>query len=254
MCLRVQRFSCQQPVLSLSNSDTFSTAEWIDKTKFLELWDYSQWEAEHWLHCENQKVKKAAQGILIEGQKLDNVISTDQANEIAGLLISIAENEYVEIQKFCLNLYTRETFLYKLINKVLRDRDISKIDTLGPFCSILNHSFDLLSEYSYKGAVYRGVSLTQDQIKLYQRACGIFQQWDSFISTTKNRNLANIYGNILFIITIDGNYVSGLDISSLSNFPEEEEVLLRPGRTFSIDEIKFNVTDKKYHIYISMCY
>jgi hypothetical protein len=96
--------------------------------------------------------------------------------------------------------------------------------------------------------------LNPDQIKLYQQVRGIFQQWDSFISTTKNRNMANIYGNTLFIITINGNYVSGLDISSFSNFPQEEEVLIRPGRTFSIDEIEFDAIDSKYHVYISMCY
>ena len=238
----------------MSSSDTFSEAEWIDSSKFLDLWDYSRWEAEHWLHCEDEKVEKAAQGILIEGQKLDNGVHTDQVNEIAGLLMSVAKNDYVEIQKFCLNLYTRETFLYKFINIVLRNRDISKADTLGPFCSILNRSFVLLSEYCYTGVVYRGLLLSPNQIKLYQQARGIFQQWDSFISTTKNRTMANIYGNTLFIITLDGTYVTGLDISSFSNFPEEEEVLLRPGRTFSVDEVEFDRTDSKYHIYLSMCY
>jgi len=254
MSLRIQRFSLEKPVLSLSNSDTYSEAEWVEKSKFLAEWDYSEWEGEHWLFCTNQKVEKAAQGIIIEGEKLGNDIYMDQTNEIAGLLMSVAKNDFTEVQKFCLNLYTRETCLYKLINQMLRNRDMTKVDTLGPFCSILNGSFALLSQYRYSGVVYRGVLLSPEQIKLYQQACGIFQQWDSFVSTTKNRNLANIYGNTLFIITIGGPHVNGLDISSLSNFLEEEEVLISPGRTFSVDEVEFNIPDNKYHVYISMCY
>ncbi|CAF1184889.1 unnamed protein product [Didymodactylos carnosus] len=254
MSLRIQRFAFEEQVLSLSNSDTYSEAEWIEKSKFLDEWDYCQWEAEHWLFCTNQKVEKAAQGIVIEGEKLGGDIYMNQANEIADLLMSVANNDFTEIQKFCFNLYTRETFLYKLINKVLSNRDTTKVNTLGPFCSILNRSFVLLSKYRYTGIVYRGILLSSEQVKLYQQARGIFQQWDSFVSTTKNRNMANIYGNTLFIITIDGLYVNGLDISSFSNFPEEEEVLIPPGRTFSIDEIKFNTVDDKYHVHISMCY
>ena len=114
--------------------------------------------------------------------------------------------------------------------------------------------FTLLSKYLYSGVVYRGILLSPEQIKLYQQACGYYQQWNSFISTTKNPNLAKIYGNTLFIITVDSLYVNGLDISSLSNFPEEEEVLISPGRAFSVNKVEFNASDDRYHVYILMCY
>ncbi|UJR17679.1 hypothetical protein I4U23_004577 [Adineta vaga] len=103
--------------------------------------------------------------------------------------------------------------------------------------------------------VYRGVLLTPKHIERYQQAQHIFQQWNGLISTTKNPDLAMIYGNTLFIITIDGSNVNGLDISSFSNFPEEEEeVLISRGRTFSVDKVEFNTKDNKYHIHLSMCY
>ena len=141
MILRLERFSLEVPVLSFSNSDTYGEAKWFQKSKFLHEWDYGQWEAKHWLFCTDQKVEKAAQGIIIEGKKLDNDVYMDQANEIAGLLMSVAKNAVTEVHELCLYLYTRDTFLYKLINQVLRDRDMTKVDTLGPFCSILNGSF-----------------------------------------------------------------------------------------------------------------
>ncbi|CAF1539002.1 unnamed protein product [Adineta ricciae] len=128
---------------------------------------------------------------------------------------------------------------------------MSKVDTLGPFCSILNHSFRSLSDYAYGGVVYRGILLTPEEVNCYENARDDFLQWDSFVSTTKNRNLAMLYGNTLFTIEMD-MYASGLDISSFSNFPAEEEVLIRPGRAFSINDMEFNTADNKYHINISI--
>ena len=40
-------------------------------------------------------------------------------------------------------LYTAESFLYKLVNSSLRSNDMSKMDTLGPFCYLLYHRLRL---------------------------------------------------------------------------------------------------------------
>lgn len=39
--------------------------------------------------------------------------------------------------KTCLFIYSMESFLYKRINQISRDKDISAIQTLGPFAVIL---------------------------------------------------------------------------------------------------------------------
>ncbi|CAF1538968.1 unnamed protein product [Adineta ricciae] len=249
--MRITRFFDDNPVVLPSKASTFSDAEWEDTTDFLNAWDFGPWEAEHWTNCTPQKVKKAAEGILIEGEKLNDDICKKQAKEIADELVLVANSDLKTIQKSCLHLYTKETFLYKLINEVLRNRDMSKVDTLGPFCSILNNGVRSLSGYAYQGVVYRGVLLTSEQVNRYENARSDFLQWDSFVSTTKNRNLAMFYGNTLFTIEID-MYARGLDISSFSNFPEEDEVLIRPGRPFSINDMEFNTADNKYHIDISI--
>ena len=42
-----------------------------------------------------------------------------------------------------------------------------------------------------------------------------------------------------------------MDISSLSAYPEEEEVLIRPGRAFKIEQVEFDRTKNKHLIYLT---
>lgn len=44
-----------------------------------------------------------------------------------------------EILERVVYIYTLDTFLYPLINASLRNEDWSKIDTLGPFCFLLQY-------------------------------------------------------------------------------------------------------------------
>ncbi|CAF3402596.1 unnamed protein product [Rotaria sp. Silwood2] len=262
-CLRFERFFLNDDFLivpSTNGNDTFTEGKWDYKIDFLKAYEYEDeetWEDEHWLLV--HRIEEAAKGILLEGASLCNAqsnLNMDQVYETAGLLISITNaTDCTEILKFCLHLYTRDGFLSKLINKILRGGDISKATTLGPFCSILNSSFRLLNTYKYDGIVYRGLLLDEEQLKRYQQAIGTHQQWNSFISTSKNRVVASVYGNTLFIITFyNSPYTYGLDISSFSQFPDEEEVLIQPGRTFCIQEIIFNNADDKYNVYIRVCF
>ncbi|CAF4740288.1 unnamed protein product, partial [Rotaria sp. Silwood2] len=73
-----------------------------------------------------------------------------------------------EIALRCLFLYTRECFLYKLLNK---EEDLSKVDTLGPFCDFLWNSLsseNLKSKYQFTDLVYRSASLELDEIHAYK--------------------------------------------------------------------------------------
>jgi hypothetical protein len=57
-------------------------------------------------------------------------------DEIARLYVEAS----TEIGQMCFYLYTRESFLYKLINCVLREpymRTDAQLKTLGPFCYLL---------------------------------------------------------------------------------------------------------------------
>ena len=73
-----------------------------------------------------------------------------------------------KITQFLLYLHTQETFLYKDLKKASRDKDESKIITLGPYALVL--SFILLkrksSQKSKVNFVYRGMYISK---KLFDR-------------------------------------------------------------------------------------
>eukprot|EP00494_Astrolonche_serrata_P016691 UN16862 len=64
-----------------------------------------------------------------------------------------------------IELYTRESFLYRVLNKSERDRDKDKIKTLGPFSYLLNKCCDRYS--GEKILLYRGALLTRTQLDEY---------------------------------------------------------------------------------------
>ncbi len=144
----------------------------------------------------------------------------------------------------CVHLYTRESFLYRVLNTALRDSDHSKIETMGPLCFLIRNYSHVCQ--GFVGTVYRGLDLSPSTITSYKQAVNMWRTWPSFTSTSKNRKMAEIRGNTLFIITIRpikfSSAVRAYDISSISQFPSEEEVLLPAGVSFQI----INVDQKSY--------
>ncbi|UJR12746.1 hypothetical protein I4U23_016920 [Adineta vaga] len=96
-----------------------------------------------------QSVEHAAAGILIEGEKLGY---SNEAQWIANHLLEVKHNNKQEIGERCIALYTRDCFLYKLLNKTLREDDLDKHNTLGPFAFLLSFEglFSLSDVYRYK--------------------------------------------------------------------------------------------------------
>eukprot|EP00494_Astrolonche_serrata_P013817 UN13942 len=66
-----------------------------------------------------------------------------------------------------------ETYLYKVYTKVQRERAESKVDNLGPFSVMVQHSFWRLIGVPRKcpiKKVYRGAVMTTEQINEYRTA------------------------------------------------------------------------------------
>jgi len=81
-------------------------------------------------------------------------------------------------KKFIL-LYTLETWLYPALNKASRDKDQSKILTLGPFACALywalttaEEAKPLSKEMSLPFVVHRGLSLNQETLDDYKAIVG----------------------------------------------------------------------------------
>jgi hypothetical protein len=101
--------------------------------------------------------------------------------------------------------------------------------------------------------VYRGTSLSEKMIEEYRAAVGKIIVWPAFTSTSKDRHVAEFCsGNALFIIEVSGIHSQGVrDISSLSQFPEEREVLFCGGQSFVVLKIEWDSESGKYLIYMS---
>lgn len=104
-----------------------------------------------------------------------------------------------EILEYAARLYTAESFLYKLINSTLRNKDMSKLHNLGPFCYLLSHYLEQ-NEDRLNKIVYRSANLTDDMIKEYKQAVGKHIVWHSFISTSEDiRVVEQFVGHELFV-------------------------------------------------------
>jgi hypothetical protein len=157
------------------------------------------------------------------------------------------------VKKCAAHLYSCDSFLYKLVNSTLRNNDLSKIDTLGPFCYLLSKYLPFKRPVGYLSyTVYRGTKVNMEMIEEYRAAVGKRIIWTAFTSTTKDYQVAECFSdNALFIIEVIGSHTQGVrDISSLSRFPDEREVLFCAGQSFTVLKIERNSNSGKYLIYI----
>ncbi|CAF3407548.1 unnamed protein product [Rotaria socialis] len=166
-----------------------------------------------------------------------------------------------EIGEMCVYLYTKECFWYKLINSVLRSTDGSnfpreQLQTLGPFSFLLDVYLKTLGKRN-NFTVFRGVTLTEEERKAYIPPEYPYLHFSSFTSTSLNRSKAEAFGNTLFIIDLDQEYgydggpmQSGADISFLSDFSDEQEVLIWPATSFRVIKYEYDSIKNKHIIHM----
>ena len=173
------------------------------------------------------------------------------AQEMADELIRCADDR-LKLTKCAVTLYTKETFLYKELNKALRSDDMSKMKTLGPLCYLINAYVSQRQMLTEDKLVYRGMLLTDEMIKEYSEAVGEEIDWPAFASTTKYRPMAELLGNTLCIIKLcRGLFVHGSDIANISHIPDEEEFLLSVGFVLQVEKVEIDSSKKKHKIYLN---
>ena len=202
-------------------------------------------------------VDKAAQGIVDEGKQLGR---TQEAKQMAQLLLEKKSAEMKVVWQCCVHLYSLESFLYKKINEVMRligdnsQEQVwrSKIPTLGPFCLLL---WDDPSNKTMKTKItlYRGATLTEEQIDTYRQMAehpNEYRSFQAFTSTSRNREKAEEFGKTLFIMYVEFAFIA--DISSLSAYKAEEEELITPGVCFSVQKVEFDQKSNKHLVYLKL--
>ncbi|CAF1120988.1 unnamed protein product [Didymodactylos carnosus] len=202
-------------------------------------------------------VEKAALGIVEEGKEVGKQI---QAERMAKMLREKKEAEMRDVWICCAHLYTMDTFLFKKMNEAMRSIGSeehetiwrSKLHTLGSFCLLLwDNPFN--SESAKPGTIlYRGTQLSDDLISSFKDDCSKnpkpSHSFQAFTSCTRDRNVAEMFGNTILIMKVGLAFT--VDLKTYSNFPDEEEELLFPGVYFTIDQMK--VEEDKHLIYLTL--
>ncbi|CAF1662063.1 unnamed protein product, partial [Adineta ricciae] len=157
--------------------------------------------------------------------------------------------------------YTRDTFVYRMLNKALRIRNI---DILYLFRFFIRDLAEQLKENQWlsPGSVYRGQSLSKFEINRLEQSIGKLISINSFLSTTLHREVALIYlGEIpdleKVLFKIDFNpLLEGIkpfaDITIFSEFPQEGEILFMLGSIFQIENV-FRDDTNTWIVQLNLC-
>jgi hypothetical protein len=197
-------------------------------------------------------VNQAANEILIIGREQGQAHT---AQEMSNGLFEMKDKDEQATLEYCIKLYTKASFLYRACHHDLGNYYSIDDRKLYNYTTLLNWYIDRYGK-SYIGTVYRGALLNDEKLKLYLTN-DIDSQWYSptYLSTSKSRKIAEIYGNVLFIINIqksDKSTEKAVDISELSAIPDEEEILLTPKYLlFKEKHPEFDSKINKHIIYLT---
>ncbi|CAF1181426.1 unnamed protein product [Didymodactylos carnosus] len=216
-------------------------------------------------------IEDAADGIVKEGTVLGKAFEAKWLSEQLlavknfGVDCTAKEEDWqtdypTQIGETCINLYTKESFLYKLMNSTLRNASTitrERFKTLGPFIWLLDEYLGRIKTIETL-TLYRGLNLDEEQRKQFMQQFVIF---NSFTSTSKSRQVAEFFhGNTLLILNIDGQNEKligwhaekfGASISHCSAIPSEEEYLLMPTGNFRFVKAEYDDTNKTHLIYLT---
>jgi len=161
--------------------------------------------------------------------------------------------------------YTRNSFLYRMLNKALR---VQNIDLLFLLRFVISDIYQQLKQYQHRSSirVYRGQAMSIDEFNTLRRSINNFISINSFFSTSTNPDKALYFLNsseitsdlyrVLFVIDADPRLVKSkpfADISSLSEFSNECEVLFMIGSIFRLIKIEQMKKEEIVMIHMELC-
>ncbi|CAF3551399.1 unnamed protein product [Rotaria sp. Silwood1] len=183
-------------------------------------------------------------------------------------------NDFIQTYTYddTIRWYTKQCFIYRLCNKALRTEDIELlyifryyIQDLCKRLAVEHETFRTKEINQPRLTLYRGLRLTKDELIRFQSNVGSLTSTNGFLSTTRNYDLALEFAlktskrsvdvlPTLFIVEADLRLddVVFADITSLSVYPEEEEVLFDIGCAFKINEVYFNDSKNIWTIHMNL--
>ncbi|CAF4319511.1 unnamed protein product, partial [Rotaria sp. Silwood2] len=172
--------------------------------------------------------------------------------------------------------YTRDSSLYRILNKALREQSIDMIFSFRFFLTELSKQVSQLYQNSMQQLkashaiskpihVYRGQVIAKEEFEQMQNSIGGFISINSFFSTSRNELRARRFAiqssvteklrRILFKIEIDPRLPTKpfADIEGISYYPREQEILFMLGSIFRINDIESDEKNKLSIINMSLC-
>ena len=146
--------------------------------------------------------------------------------------------------------YTRESFVYHLVNRALRRQDIDQLYRFRSFIRDLGKQLQIYRSHSPM-CVYRAQRMCKQEIATLQQSVGQYISMSSFLSTSLNQAqtraflLANFcsqdHEQVLFEIHTDPGSELGQvfsNVSAQSFVPREQEVIFMIGSIFQLVQMK----------------
>ena len=193
------------------------------------------------------------------------------------LIFKSVSSQRIENFKDVISVYTKENYsFYQDFNYWLRNYDKIAIDKISFFISDFMYCLNKYGEIKKTGIndttiLYRGTKMNYIDLLLYERNIGKIITFPSFLSTSCDKNIAYKFGDfdnnikerkkkglfsVLFEIKYEINnkncdyYPLCFDISQLSKYKYEKEVLFQPFSFFELKSYKINIDD--YTAYIEL--
>ena len=186
-------------------------------------------------------------------QMLDMCRHYYRGNQSQLKMINEFERDYQS--KEAVRWYTKQSFIYKLVNKALKSEDIDQLYTFRFFIGDLSeslfneHKIMILSKEQTL-TVYRGGKLCDNELDKIKENIGKLISMNGYLSTSRLRSLALDFAKkftkrtnvapVLFQIRIQqiNNDIVFADAAKFSEYPQEQEVLFDLSAVFRIDSIQ----------------
>ena len=162
--------------------------------------------------------------------------------------------------------YTSPSFVYSILNKVLRNLETSTIAKMAFFIHDLHRQLEQLHKQQFNTGstsqtftVYRGQGLPSEDFEKLRKTKGGLLSFDNFLSTSLDRDISYSFAlsvsdvtaliPILFHITVDPSKSTTpfACIDNFSYYPREKEILFSMHTVFRIGEITQDFEHQKLY-------
>ncbi|CAM4840682.1 unnamed protein product, partial [Rotaria magnacalcarata] len=192
-----------------------------------------------------------------------NILNIKQMN-----IIDEFENDYEKHSPIW--WYTRECFVYQMLNNALRTGNIETLIKMGFFIRDLHRQIQHLycSQEHSTMIVYRGQGMTNNQFENLSKCKGGLISFLNFLSTSRNKQISIEFARqaiekrdlrgIIFRMKIDRNMISlsnpYASINKLSYFKNsEKEILFSTHAVFRIEDIRpMKNVNKIWQVYLKL--